>query len=68
MTTTAEIYSSPRPVLVADQARTATGPAGPCPVCGHAMIPGDRICRHAATDDLVHVSCAATGQPQREPA
>jgi hypothetical protein len=45
--------------LVATGARTLDCRAGPCPVCGYALWPGDRVC-DLPDGRAVHVAgCAA---------
>jgi hypothetical protein len=49
------------PLPLATGARTAHGNPGPCRVCGHAIMPGERIA-DLPGGALVHVAgCAAKG-------
>ena len=55
MTTTAQLAAG----LLAENASTAMRAAGPCSVCDHAILPGDRFAVAVADGKLMHVGCAA---------
>jgi len=46
--------------LVADTAHTTPRNAGPCTICEHAMLTGDRIARLADGSGWVHTACLST--------
>jgi len=50
----------PAGTLLADHATTITTTAGPCAICGRAMLPGERVARLAvAATGRAHAHCTA---------
>lgn len=58
------IYISPRPLLLAEQAHTASQP-GDCQLCPHQLRTGQRIARLLDGSGWAHAWCAATIVPDR---
>jgi hypothetical protein len=52
-------HSSPPPPITTN-ARVLLRHAGPCPLCDHALLRGERVCELTATGRTVHVACAGT--------
>lgn len=56
--------------LLAAGAATAERPAGPCALCGRAILRGQRYATLAQSGRLAHLPCIASGtrQAPRQPA
>ena len=58
-------YTSPRPLLLAEQAHTAIQP-GDCQLCPHQLRTGQRIARLLDGSGWAHLDCIAAMVPDRQ--